>query len=279
MKPWIWLDKQPIPSESAPWIQSRAFRYGDGVFETMRVQSGKVLFPELHFQRLQKGIAVLGLQVPQFHNYLEWLDILNELLRLNNIRKGGKIRFQVYRSGIGLDLPITDEAGVSIICDELLQNKYAVRQPISACIAQSVQIHPGLITQIKSANRLHYIMAAREAKQYNKDTSFILNSQGHIVDSVSANICVLDENGIFLIPSSKFGALPGVMVENVKSILNQMDYKVQDNSISIQQLQSAQQVFICNVISGILPIASVSIPNVGVISYKTALAAQITQKL
>ena len=49
-----------IPEETKVLtINNRAFKYGDGLFETMRMIKGELKFAELHSIRLQKGMKAL----------------------------------------------------------------------------------------------------------------------------------------------------------------------------------------------------------------------------
>ncbi len=40
-------------------IANRGFKYGDGIFESMRMSKGKLNFADLHADRLQKGMKTL----------------------------------------------------------------------------------------------------------------------------------------------------------------------------------------------------------------------------
>ena len=40
-------------------VANRAFRYGDGLFESMRLMKGQLKFAELHADRLQRGMKAL----------------------------------------------------------------------------------------------------------------------------------------------------------------------------------------------------------------------------
>jgi len=44
--------------------QNRSFRYGDGLFETMKVYQSKILFEQFHYDRLMLGLKML--QVNRF---------------------------------------------------------------------------------------------------------------------------------------------------------------------------------------------------------------------
>ena len=39
---------------------NRGYRYGDGLFETMKLEDEKILLEQFHFERLQHGMDVLG---------------------------------------------------------------------------------------------------------------------------------------------------------------------------------------------------------------------------
>ena len=62
---YINYNGKTINSED-PFINAnnRGFRYGDGLFETMRLEDGEVALQKYHFERLFKGLAILKFQLP-----------------------------------------------------------------------------------------------------------------------------------------------------------------------------------------------------------------------
>ena len=52
------LEKLPITA------LERAARYGDGVFETIRMREGKLLFIEDHYFRLMASMRILRMAIP-----------------------------------------------------------------------------------------------------------------------------------------------------------------------------------------------------------------------
>ncbi|MEX2379712.1 MAG: hypothetical protein WD530_03150, partial [Vicingaceae bacterium] len=70
---------------------NRAFKFGDGLFESIRLISGQPQVMSLHFDRLQQGMNFLKLQADD-----RFFERLNEeaekLIRKNRIFKGGVLR-------------------------------------------------------------------------------------------------------------------------------------------------------------------------------------------
>ena len=56
--------------EGIPFIgaDSRGFRYGDGLFETMKFKQGQLILGNEHFARLWKGMQVLKFDIPKHFN-------------------------------------------------------------------------------------------------------------------------------------------------------------------------------------------------------------------
>ena len=79
-------------------VFDRSFLYGDGLFETVRIHSGKPFRWTQHLQRLRKGAAFLGLALqPTDH---ELTSVVGEILRLNGLPEG-VLRITVSR-GVGV---------------------------------------------------------------------------------------------------------------------------------------------------------------------------------
>ena len=95
-----------IVSEDANLLtQNRAFLYGDGVFETVKVLNNKVLFLEDHYFRLMSSMRVVRMEIPMNFTmeYLEEqiLSTVNE----NSIAHSSRARITVYRNDGGYYLP------------------------------------------------------------------------------------------------------------------------------------------------------------------------------
>ena len=95
-------------------INNRAFKYGDALFETIRIINGKPCFLEDHFMRLKKGMKVLKMHSGK----ISFNDLRDQIIRLiekNHIKKGGRIRVTVFRSADGLYTPEGEEGKSYVI--------------------------------------------------------------------------------------------------------------------------------------------------------------------
>ena len=71
--------------------QNRALRYGDGLFETMRMLNGKIMFFKYHMDRLFRGMDVLKID---YHKAFDSEFVASEifaLARANKIYKNANI--------------------------------------------------------------------------------------------------------------------------------------------------------------------------------------------
>ena len=66
MSQFIFLNDQIIKRlEANISVDQRGFLYGDGLFETIKMKNGKLLFEDEHFARLWKGLKVLEFDIPK----------------------------------------------------------------------------------------------------------------------------------------------------------------------------------------------------------------------
>ena len=104
--------------------QNRAFRYGDGLFETIRLINGKPVFVRNHVQRIKEGLKYLGINIPEslVNGKLEH-DLL-DLAKKNGIEKGGSARLTIWRDSSGKFMPVSDNSAFLLEIEPFPENKF-----------------------------------------------------------------------------------------------------------------------------------------------------------
>ena len=83
-------------------LGNRAMMYGDGLFETIRMFDDQLPFLPLHWERLNRGLQVLGMTVPS-----NWsVDFFEDEIR-KIIQGNARIRLNVWRAAGGFFTPWT----------------------------------------------------------------------------------------------------------------------------------------------------------------------------
>ena len=103
IKGWLNLNGTFI-EEKTPVIRAdnRSFRYGDGVFETMKVVVGSIQLKELHFERLFKGMETLQIMLQGFINAEIFEEQIMKTILRNRISGPARVRLTVFRGDGGL---------------------------------------------------------------------------------------------------------------------------------------------------------------------------------
>ena len=107
-------------------IKNRGYNYGDALFETIKVLSGKVLFWEDHYFRLMASMRIMRMEIPM-HYTMEYLeDQIHNTLKANGIHNtSARVKLTVYRNEGGLYLP--ENNNVSFIITAKKQKKTFTR--------------------------------------------------------------------------------------------------------------------------------------------------------
>lgn len=229
---------------------NRSYRYGDGLFETIKVSGGKVLLEQLHFERLFSGLLILKYEIPKLFAEERIKNELLELCRENNVDKLARVRLSVFRGNGGL-YENDKKMQYLIECWPLSESSTQLNKN-----GLLIDVYPGArkscdrFSNLKSANFLSYSMAALYAKEKKLNDCFVLNSEGNVADSTIANIFLI-ENGIIKTPALSQGCVAGVMRRHLLSILKDAGHTVQETSINEADLIRADEVFLTNAINGI----------------------------
>lgn len=218
-------------------LQNRGFRYGDGIFETIKVCEGKILFEVYHFERL-----FLGLQMLQIKNFLQPQTLSSEILDLckkNNCTQLARVRLAVYRNE-------KNTAGYAIEALALSpENNQWNEKGLAIGVYPFARKSADAFSNLKTANFLPYVLAGLYAKEKGWDDAIVLNAQNYICDTSKANIFLIRENEIYT-PALHQGCISGVVRRFLTDELKRTGIRVHQKEISEQDLLEADEVFLTN---------------------------------
>ncbi len=237
-------------------IANRGYAYGDALFETIRVNSGSILFWEDHYFRLMASMRILRMEIPM--NFTpeflqqEILDLTKESGFMNS---SVRIKIIVNRKEGGLYTPTVNNIDYSITVAPLTSGFYTLSDTsYEVTLFKDYYVAPDLLSTLKSNNKLVNILGGVFAKENDFENCLILNTNKMVVEALNGNLFLIKGNNIKTPPISD-GCLKGVLRTQLIRIVEKLpEYELEETSISPFELQKADELFITNVISGIQPI-------------------------
>ncbi|AZJ36340.1 aminotransferase class IV [Tenacibaculum singaporense] len=233
--------------------KNRAFKYGDAIFETIKVLNGKVVFAEDHYFRLMASMRMLRMKIPMKFTleYLqdEILKVIKELPESSSYR----IRLTVFRKDGGLYAPVTNEINY-IIEGTPLEN--VEKETYRMDVFKDFYNYSGLLSTIKTTNRMLNTLAAVFAEENDLDNCILLNERKGVVETINGNIFIVKGNTIKT-PALTEGCIKGIIRKKVIEIIEKhSEYTIEETTISPFEIQKADEVFITNAIVGIQPVTN-----------------------
>lgn len=239
-------------SQQSPVISSgnSSYRYGDGLFETIRCRQGELQLFNLHLTRLLDGMQQLGYDTPAFFSATLLEKKIKELLRKNDCLESARVRLSVYRGEGGL-FDNDHKTGYLIECWSL--PRAATEWNENGLV---IGVYPGLkktidfLSNLKTASFLIYSLAAQYAKSQRWNDAIVLNSDNGIADTSIANLFIVSKGEIYT-PSLDQGCVAGVMRAQVIEFFKKKGVVVKETKIDLVLLNEADEVFLTNAIRGI----------------------------
>ena len=235
--------------------QNRAFLYGDGVFETVKILNSKILFLEDHYFRLMSSMRIVRMEIPMNFTMEYFEEQIISLVQAKKIEKSSRARITVFRNDGGYYLPSNNSVSFLINAEFLESSLYSISQKeYRVELYNDFYITKQLLSSIKSTNKLINITASIFAKENDFDNCLLLNESKNVVEAIQGNVFMFKGNTIITPPISE-GCLNGVMRKQLIGLIKKMEnIEVLEEPISPFELQKADELFVTNVIKGIQPI-------------------------
>jgi 4-amino-4-deoxychorismate lyase len=241
-----WVDGQP--ADSVP-LKDRGLAYGDGVFETIAVKAGQPLLLDRHLQRLHEGCRRLGLVAD--HELVR-----SEVLAYAAALGDGVLKLILTRGDSQRGYGINTEAAVR----RILQGSPPAAYPethgtdgirLFACVTRLAE--QPLLAGLKHLNRLEQVIARAEWRDAEHAEGLMLDTSGRVIEGVFSNLFLV-RNGLLLTADLKRCGVAGVMRAEILAQAQVLGVPVAVADISLEQLQQADEVFVCNSVYGIWPV-------------------------
>ncbi|MET1054037.1 MAG: aminotransferase class IV [Pedobacter sp.] len=232
-------------------VKNRGFRYGDGLFESMRMTGGKLKFAELHADRLQAGMNALKMDGGIFFDEYFLKQKTAELCKKNKLKDNARFRLSVYRDADGLYTPDTNKSGYILEASAVQETGYGLnKKGLIINVYDEITKPVNKLSNYKTSNSLLFVMAGLYKKQHRLDEAFILNQNGFLCESISSNVFVVYDKQIYT-PALSEGCIAGVMRNIVMQTAKANGISIIEAQINPEVLNEAEEVFITNASSGI----------------------------
>jgi branched-chain amino acid aminotransferase len=233
-------------------ISNRSFRFGDSVFETIRVLEGnRVPLLSRHVRRLKNAMTVLRLRIPSFFSTDYFRELSNKLCHENELKGGGRIRLTVFREGEGNYIPLSSEVSYVMHLVPADEPEFILNQD-----GYWVDIFPGdrkpmhKWAGFKTGNSLFYVMAGIFCSETGINECLILNEKGNICESLHSNIFLIKGDYLITPPLSE-GCVEGVMREAIIDLAEKNRWIVLQQPVTMHHIYQADEMFLTNAIQGI----------------------------
>lgn len=244
-----------ITAEENILTQNRAFLYGDGVFETVKIINNKILFLEDHYFRLMASMRVVRMEIPMNFTMEFFEEQILNLVQEKGISASARARITVFRNDGGLYLPKTNEVSYLINASSLENTLYVINTAqYEVDLYKDFYVSKQLLSSIKTTNKMINVTGNIFAHENGLANCLLINDTKNVIEGLQGNLFMLTGKKLITPPVSE-GCLNGIMRKQILALAKKVEgIEVVEEIISPFDLQKADELFLTNVIMGIQPI-------------------------
>jgi 4-amino-4-deoxychorismate lyase len=251
-------------------FSDRGFQYGDGLFETIEISNGIPVFFQQHIQRLVKGCHKLLMPIP------DSVLLLQEAIELSKKSNSAVLKLIYTRGSGGRGYRQPERLQPTRLFSlhpfpDYPKHFSQIGITVRFCTTR-LGLNPSL-AGIKHLNRLEQVVARAEWDASNIQEGLMLDMNENVVEGTMSNLFLVKDN-ILYTPLLEQCGIEGVLRNILIFIANDHQIRVVEKKISIQDVYSANEIFITNSIIGIWPVIQLE-----KVQYKIGTLTRELQKL
>ena len=250
-EPLIYVNGELVPkSEAKISVFDEGVTHGWAVYEGIRVYDGRIVELDAHMKRLYGSAKGAGIKIPLSPN--EFRDAVIETVRANGYRDCHLAPWVGYGE-------VGGEPNVVIRIREVGTR---MGEPLTVVVSSVRRAAPDSIpAQIKTNSRLDLMLAKVEAQVAGADYAIMLDHMGYVAEASLANLMIV-KNDVVYTPCAT-SALEGVTRNLLLCLLPMNGVEACEGSITLQDLWTADEAFICGTGAEIRPMTMIDGRRVG----------------
>ena len=230
-------------------IRDRGLLYGDGVFRTFPVHSGKAMNWPLHYQRLKHDCLALDISCPDF-------DLLTAELESFSAAHPDAVFKVIVTRGLSARGYVPDpHAAPTHIRDVSPLPVYPddwKNLGVKLSLCQLRLGHQPRLAGIKHLNRLENVLAA--AEMVDAAEGLMLDVDGYVIEGTRSNLFLVSE-GVLVTPDLSRCGVAGVQRDRVIMVAKEMGMTVEVRDVELYELHRADELFLTSSVFGLWPVA------------------------
>lgn len=253
----VWINGQFFDKLDAKVsVYDHGLLYGDGVFEGIRIYSGKVFKHKEHIERLYDSAKAIALTIPLTPEQM--MKAVEDTVTANK-KVDGYIRLIVTRGAgnLGLD-PRKCEPVVIVIVDDIsLYPAELYENGLEVVTSSYIRNHPNATNpRVKSLNYLNNILAKIEAIRAGCLEAIMLNHKGEVAECTGDNLFVI-KHGVLKTPPPDAGILEGVTRNLVIDLAKKAGVPFQEATMTRHDVYVADEMFLTGTAAEVIAVTKV----------------------
>ena len=242
-------------------VLDRGFTYGDGLFETMRVYSGKIFRLEHHLDRLFQSARSIFIELPITRNEIR--SAIYAAIKLNGL-SNSIVRLTVTRGelGSGINVDYSSPPTVVILVKPVNAiSKKIYKEGVGIKLYKKSAIRTqGISNKIKSCNYLSNIILRENALKENFFEAILLDHNHNVTEGTISNIFIIKNNQLKTPITNEF-VLSGIIRQAILDLCLENNIPFKEDLITERELYEADEHFLTNSAIEILPVRNINQHN------------------
>jgi len=250
--------------EATVSVFDSGFVLGDGVWEGLRLSSGRLISLDAHLDRLFEGARSIALDIGLSREAVT--RALHETLARNDMRDGAHIRLMVTR-GVK-STPNQDprfvigKATVVIVAEYKTPNPEAKARGLSLFTSTFRTSGPDIFDlRLNSHSRLNLIQALIQAINAGADEALMLDPRGFVASCNSTNFFIV--RGRELWTSTGSYSFKGITQQTVIDAWCASGGTARECDFTLAQVYAAHEAFVTGTLGGVTPVTHVDGRTIG----------------